>query len=117
MINLTLFVQLGNFWITYAVMHKFLFKPFVHMIIRKQEVSACILKGLKEKEEKLVTLQEDKAKHLAEFKLYLKKRYVVTPPPAVAAPAEAYYKADAQELEQLTQRATQLIVQGVEHAR
>jgi tRNA/tmRNA/rRNA uracil-C5-methylase (TrmA/RlmC/RlmD family) len=117
MINLTLFVQIGNFWITYAVMHKFLFKPFVSMIIRKQEASQKILKGLKEKEEILTNLQEDKAKHLTEFKLYLKKRYVVTPPSAVAAPAEAFYQADAQVLEQLTQRATQLIIQEVEHAR
>jgi hypothetical protein len=117
MINLTLFVQIANFWITYAVMHKFLFKPFVSMIIRKQEARDSILKGLKDKEEILTNLQEDKARHLAEFKVYLKGRYVVTPPHLADVPAEVFYQADVQELEQLTQRATQLIVQKVEHAR
>jgi F0F1-type ATP synthase membrane subunit b/b' len=117
MINLTLFVQIANFWITYLVMHKFLFKPFVEMITRKKAAMDNMLKGLKEKEVALINLQDDKMRHLAEFKTYLQQRYVATPPQLEAAPAEVSYHADEQELKQLTQHATQLIVQKVEHAR
>lgn len=86
------------------------------MIIHKHEVQAKMLSGLKEKEQVLVTLQEEKFKNQDEFKAYLKKRYVVMPPLLTEIAAEVTYQHDALKSEKLALQAAELIVQKVAHA-
>lgn len=74
-INATFFVQIINFWITYAVLHQLLFKFFVRAIEKKKAKQSNILSLISEKEKTVALLAQEKKDQLLEFKDYINKRY------------------------------------------
>jgi len=79
LVNVTLFVQIANFIITYLFLHRLFFKPFIKLIDKKEAAKRSLLTKLKEKEVLLLRLQKEKAAHLDTFKATIKKNYTLSP--------------------------------------
>lgn len=91
-INITIFVQIINFWITYGVLHRFFLKPMVAFIQQKEGAFAAHQSMLQHKDEVIQSLQKDKQTELTTFKDHLKNDYKTVEPaqhereiPALAA--------------------------------
>lgn len=86
-INITFLIQIANFWICYAIFHRFFLKPAVKQIHKKTVLEESLLQGLKEKEGILIHLQQDKKENLEVFRRYIKKQYPTPVPALKDAPA------------------------------
>jgi hypothetical protein len=115
-INVTFIIQIINFWITYAILHKLLLKPVVRLVNNKEAGKAMLLNGLKEKEAALVRLQEDKKKNIDIFRNHLKTHYVFKQAQVLEIPASSVFNKKAEEIEALIATTKALLVEKVPHA-
>lgn len=115
-INVTFIIQIINFWISYALLHKFLFKPFVRLINSKEAARETLIKGLKAKEQRLLQLQEDKKKNLEVFRTHIKAEYPFQTLPLEKMPSEFMFTKNQTELEALIDAEKNLLIQKAPHA-
>ncbi|MFA6527008.1 MAG: hypothetical protein WCT20_01140 [Candidatus Babeliales bacterium] len=73
--NITIFVQIINFWITYWILHRFFLKPVVAFIQQKECALAMVQDTIKRKEAAVRALQKDKLDQLIVFKTHIKTDY------------------------------------------
>jgi F0F1-type ATP synthase membrane subunit b/b' len=66
-INVTLFIQIGNFLITYYLLDRWLFKPLIASIQKKQKAKNKLLKNIQSEESELLALQKTKLEKLKHF--------------------------------------------------
>lgn len=110
-INVTFIIQIINFWISYAMLHKFLFKPFVQLINNKEAARETLIKGLRAKEQRLLQLQEDKKKNLETFRTYVKTQYPFKTPAPEEIPSEFVFIKNQDKLDALIDAEKNLLVQ------
>lgn len=115
-INVTFIIQIVNFWISYAMLHKLLFKPFVGIINNKQAARQILIKGLKHKELALITLQDDKKKNLEDFRTHIKQQYDFTPLPLIELSQPFAFSCNQDEIDRLIETQKNLIIQKAPHA-
>lgn len=77
-INITIFIQIINFWITYWILHKFFLKPMVAFIQQKECAFALVTETIKQKEKILEELQQEKTRELLTFKTHINISYQMT---------------------------------------
>jgi hypothetical protein len=109
-INATFLFQIVNFWISYVVLHKYLFKPMVQLITQKEAAKAFLKDGLKQKEAMLLHLQEDKKKNLEDFRFYIKSHYLFSSPRLEEIPVPSMYQKNRQEIDSLTSACRDVII-------
>lgn len=110
-INVTFVIQIINFWISYTVLHKLLFKPFVGLIHNKEAARDTLTNGLKAKEQRLLQLQEDKKKNLETFRSYIKAQYPFKTVPLEKIPPEFAFTKNQDELDVLIASEKNLLLQ------
>jgi hypothetical protein len=115
-INATFLVQIVNFWISYAMLHKLLFKPFVHLIEKKRSARNRVSEGLKHKEHTLLGLQEEKKTNQETFRAYIKSTYVFLHPKPQEIQIIGSFEKNQQEIDHLIKITKEQIVQKVPHA-
>lgn len=115
-INATVFIQAFNFGLTYFFLKKILFKPIVERIQQKDAAKIMLQKTLKEKEQLLIHLKDEKIAQLQQFRMYLQKYYLIKKPDLKTIPAALSYQKNTTKLEQLSRQGTQLLVERVPHA-
>jgi F0F1-type ATP synthase membrane subunit b/b' len=115
-INATFLIQIVNFWISYAMLHKLLFKPFVQLIEKKQAAQTKMLNVIKSKEQTIVHLQDDKKKNLEEFRVHLKETYHFTQPQLQDVPATCAIEKEQEGIDSITAQMKQLLIQKAPHA-
>ena len=74
-LNVTIFIQITNFWITYWILHRFFLKPVVAFVQQKECALAMVQDKLKHKEVTIQALQKNKHAQLLSFKNHLKNDY------------------------------------------
>jgi hypothetical protein len=116
MLNVTFVIQIINFWITYVVLHKFLFKPMVALLIQKERAKLQLVEGLKDKEHVLFGLQEDKGRVLEKFKLHVKQQYTINPLSEEEAPLVSVCQIRAEELTTLVCLTSEFLINRIESA-
>ena len=91
-INITFIIQIANFWVSYFMLDRLIFRPVVRMTNTKEAAQKLLVESLKDREHTLLKLQEEKQQNESTFKTYLKTRYVTPhthleeiPPVTVAA--------------------------------
>lgn len=115
-INATVFIQALNFGLTYFYLKKVLFKPIFQRIQQKEQAKNMLKKTLKDKEEYLLSLKNEKIKQLTQFRLYLKKYYELKHLEPKEISSTLIYKKDEVRLSKLTQQGTNLLIEKVPYA-
>lgn len=78
-INVTLFIQIINFFITYKILSFFLFKPIITSLEEKQAKKDALQNVIKEKTEELVRLEKKKKNAIKQFQEQTKEVYPFIP--------------------------------------
>lgn len=74
-INITFFIQVINFFVTYKLLNIFLFKPVIASIQKKKQNDELISAKIKQQEQVLLDLQKEKVGHVVSFQSHVKKDY------------------------------------------
>lgn len=112
-VNATVFIQIINFWVTYVMLHKLLFKPFVRLIENKKVAKETLLGGLKEKELVVLNLQETKKSRLEEFRAYVRHQYAWRTPQLPPMPLLETSTTQQKDVELLSQKTTEFLVKNI----
>ncbi|MFH1831540.1 MAG: hypothetical protein ABH827_01940 [bacterium] len=115
-INVTLFVQIINFWITYFFLSRLLCKPIVAMRDQREKARKALLVSLQQRELSLVKKTEEKESLLQDFRLYLKKQYHVEQSQDIPIRSKLAYKKNEQEIKQLSDQAEKILTNRISHA-
>ncbi len=115
-INITLFFQITNFWITYFFLHKLLFKPIIERFELRKVAREHLLKELKKREVVLEQKISEKRGLLEDFRTYLKKQYHVSKYQRQAVSSDIRYVKDEEEIEHAAQDIKKIIIKQVPHA-
>lgn len=114
-INLTYFIQIINFLITYWFLNRFLFKPVILFIKNKKEKESKFNKRTEKKEHNLLDLEKKKHQDLVDFRVRMKKEYGIAPLKEIKVPSELTFKKDPKEIEELINVAKNILVKEVPH--
>lgn len=115
-INLTCIIQIANFWATYFILHKFLFKPIVHHLHQKEYAKNTLLEKLKIKEKKLLVLQEKKSSLLFDFRKHLQATYASPIFHPQFLVSDVSYTKNPEEIKMLVNSSKNLLVKKVADA-
>lgn len=74
-INITLFIQIINFFLTYKILDKFFLKPMLQSLRNKKTAKCNFESKIKHDEKTVEDLKESKKTQLASFQTYIKKQY------------------------------------------
>ncbi len=115
-INATVFIQAVNFGITYLFLKKVLFKPIVQRIEQKESAKEKMLGTIKNRETRLLDLQNEKTENLQTFRLNAKKFYDIDITCEQKVPAMINYKKDPELQEKIIEYTKARLVKMVPHA-
>jgi len=114
-LNLTFVVQIINFWVSYAILKNFLFKPTVKFILAKEAARVSLLENLKQNEQIVAHMHETKKKNLEDFRSYIKTNYVIHEPRLQEIQATVEYTPDQEALDQIAVEAEALMITKAGH--
>jgi len=115
-INVTFIIQIINFWISYFILHKILFKPVVQLIQNKETAKDLLVEGIKAKETALLHLQDEKKQNLEDFRCYLKTKYTFEKPHFEEIPALIMLETKREDISKIITQECDLIVQKAHDA-
>ena len=114
-INLTVLIQIINFWVSYVFLHKFFLKPIVDLINKKILAKNFLIDGLRQKELTVAKLQEEKLINVDTFRQYLATTYVSAPPHLQEIPTVTLLEKNPEDIAQLTANIKSILIQKVPH--
>lgn len=114
-INLTFFIQLINFGISYWFLNKFLFKPVLQYIRNKKQKEDRIIKDIAQRNNTLVELEHKKDQNLFDFKREIKSKYEVHEAEAPKVEHQVPVKINKDEAERLIKVAKNILIKKVPH--
>ncbi|MBD3273380.1 hypothetical protein GF385_03475 [Candidatus Dependentiae bacterium] len=112
-LNITFFLQIFNFAITYWFLNKFMFKPVIKFIKDKQKKENNIKQSIEKKEQLLLKLEREKEKELQSFKFEMNDKYTVEPAKEAKVSSIIVAEVDNQEAKKLTEEAKEILVERV----
>lgn len=113
-INVTLFIQIINFFITYKVLTLFLFKPILESLKEKRIRKEKLQKSIKEKEQELVNLEQQKRENIITFQKHIKQTFPFISPKQYDKPLEiSITKQEIIDTKKLKNKITDWIVSKV----
>lgn len=116
-INLTLFIQIINFYITYRLLGTFLFKPVIHEIDRRNARLTQITHELKDKEAALLRLQQAKQEQLHQFKNHAEKDFLFREALIPTLQPQKHQPIRSEDIKQSTATIRTVLLEKVVHAR
>ena len=114
-INLTLFVQVINFAITYWFLNKFMFRPVIAFLQEKRKKEAQTKKLIDKKEQELLAMKHKKENDLVEFKQEIKTKYEFEPFESEDIPVQVSCRIDKSEVDKITKMVKNKLVQRIPH--
>ena len=113
--NITFFIQIINFYITYWFLNKFLFKPVINFI-KKEKLKEQIVKIEIENKQKLLSNLEDKKRsELYNFQDKASKKYRVEPLIEIKIPELSQIELNKSEVDNVTKIVKNILVERVPH--
>lgn len=114
-INITLFLQVINFLISYWFLNKFLFKPVFNFIRQKNLKEKRVVAIIDGKEQLLLGLEELKHENLIDFKKDLIERYRFVWKEEFSVPSEVKCDIEKSEFKSSIKRMKFLLLKKVPH--
>ncbi|MBD3231847.1 hypothetical protein GF322_04260 [Candidatus Dependentiae bacterium] len=114
-INLTLFVQIINFYITYYFLNNFMYKPVTSFLNKQKQKESEIKKNLDKKEKELLELENAKKIDLISFKEEIDNKYQFKPFEVKDIPTQIPFKIDRQQTDKITKIVKEKLVKEVPH--
>ena len=114
-INLTFFIQLINFGISYWFLNKFMFKPVLEYLKKRKAKENKIAKDIAKKEHILLSLEHKKGQGLIDFKVDMESRYKLESYKVPDVPHQVPCFVDKKEAEKLVKIAKEMLVKRVPH--
>ena len=74
-INITFFIQIINFFVTYKLLNVLFFKPIIKSIEKKKQKEESVNLKINNQEQVLLNLQKEKVEHVVSFQSHVKKDY------------------------------------------
>lgn len=114
-INLTFFIQIINFSITYWFLNKFMFNPVMIFLKQKKDKENNIKKEIKEKEEYLLKMEVKKGINLEKFREQIKEKYKFSTPKKPDISFKIDCVIDKNETKKLILQAKKILLKRVPH--
>ena len=114
-INITLFLQVINFLISYWFLNKFLFKLVFNFIHKKNLQSKRIASIIENKEHALLNLEEIKHQNLVNFRKDLQDNYTFTFKTDYSIPSDVKCKIEKDEIDRTLKKMKFLLLKKVPH--
>lgn len=111
--NITFFVQIFNFFITYWFLNKFMFKPVINFIKKREKKEKAFINNIKNEESLLLDLEKQKKLELYNFQQKVKSKYKLSPMGDPNIPTKIEIFIDTKEVESMTNLATKILVERV----
>lgn len=115
-INITFFVQIINFGITYFFLNKILFRSVVYFLQKRELLKQRLIRKIDEKEHELDALYSQKASDMLNFQAYVAKKYRLTTFIPQEIPLQVKYRRDNRTLDLLVQKGSDLVLKEIGHA-
>lgn len=115
-LNVTLFFQIANFWVTCFFLSKLLWKPMIRMLDKRETAKKKLQTNLQQQELSLTQKVEEKDRLLQDFRLYLKRQYTIKSLKELKIPSEITYKKRESDIKRLTKETEDLLIKQVPHA-
>lgn len=113
--NITFFLQIFNFAITYWFLNKFMFKPVLFFIQKRKKKENKIKQNLEKKELNLINLENNKKEELHNFKFRMKEKYQTKSVKEPNIPSEIKGKIDRKNAPEIIKKATKILVKRIPH--
>ena len=116
-INLTLIVQLIHFILTWKILKNFILKPVHEELEKRDKTEHESLNALKEREIYIAQHKEIQKQELKEFQKQILQNYPMPLNPVITLDLTTSYTRNEKEIETLTAKIKNLIVQKVPRVR
>lgn len=110
-INLTIFVQMINFLISYWFLNKYLFKPALESIKRKNLEKNNLILEIENEEKNLLIKEKSKNEQLIQFQEKVLEKYQVKTDETTLGDIPIELAIDGNKTENLVKKATNVIVE------
>ncbi len=117
MINFTLLIQIINFYITYRVLKKVIFKPTIDNIEKREHEKRELNLNINKQEAFILAKEKIKKSNLLDFQKKIQQNFILPPNKLPDIPQEISYKRNLSEIKSLTTRIKDLIIQEVPRVR
>ena len=114
-VNITLFLQVINFLISYWFLNRFLFKPVFAFIGKKSLQEKRIASIIESKEHNLLNLEEEKHQRLIDFREDLHGKYTFRFKTDLSIPSEVKCKIEKDEIDRTLKKMKFLLLKKVPH--
>ena len=114
-VNLTLFVQIVNFGITYFFLKNYFFGPIVSHLKKQKKSKDEFLKLIEGKENCLVKLEHQKIENVKNFQSIVHSRYTFKNVPEVHIPLDIKYDLNKNQIEKMICVTKNILVKRVPH--
>jgi F-type H+-transporting ATPase subunit b len=111
--NITFFLQIINFYITYWFLNKFMFKPVISFIKKRKKEEINFNKDLEKKEQYLIKLKNKKIENLHEFKSEMKTKYKTKIVNEPIIPSKIEGNVDEKNAQEIITTATKILIEKV----
>ncbi|MFA5075205.1 MAG: hypothetical protein WC436_03830 [Candidatus Babeliales bacterium] len=116
MFNLTLLLQVLNFWITYWFLNRFMFKPVLLFLEQKKQKDLLLKSKIEKKENILLKIENKKIENFSVFKEKIFKKYKFKSPELEQISTNIQFKkVDKNEADKLIQVIKDILVKRVPH--
>jgi len=114
-LNLTFVIQIINFIISYWFLNKFMFKPVLAFLKKREDKEQKIEKDIEKKKSSLLDLEHEKQEELIVFKNKMKTKYKIVLFSQPEIEAQVPCKVDEQTAKKLIDIAKDMLVKKVPH--
>lgn len=115
-VNVTFFVQIINFGISYFFLDKILFRSVVYFLQKREMLRQRLIRKIGEKECELDALYLQKTSDMLNFQAYVARKYRFTKFVPQEIPLQVKYQKDFRTLDLLVQRGSDLVLKEISHA-
>ena len=119
-INLTFFIQIFHFFVSYLFLSKFFFNPTIESLSQKNTYKQKLISSIQKEESDIVALHKEIGEHLLSFQQHIKLRYPfieLQPQTVLDKRLETPLRQmDTAQLEPLKNDITQWIIKKVPYA-
>ena len=112
-LNITLFVQVINFLITYLFLHHLLFKPMLLRLTRKEQEKQQATALIAQQQTAVQNKVQERRHAVLSFQAKVQQAYTVPKPKTPAVELDISYRRDDRQVKALIKGAVDLIVKRV----
>jgi len=116
-INITLFIQIANFLLTYYLLNKLIFAPVIASLNKKKKEENAFLKSLNNEEAVLLEKQKEENAQLCSFQQKLATKYKKPKKEHLHIKFDIAYKRDPVEVKNTIKKVKDLLVEEVPRVR